>query len=465
VASSQDTTGPLLTKASHLLDEVDSVYFLLFPGWENELRGNRWHFAVRWARYKPVVLVIPTVTQGPATSVSEPRIPGCRILRIHSGGHLEQLAKDTQIQVGQVLDDLEGHRFERPLLWCYNSNLVGLYARLPAVARLFHATEAHFDFPDLASSFHLRLRAAVAISDVTVAVSDGVAASIRNHVEGAPVVTVANGCDYRHYSLGKPDEELATSARAYTSVAIYAGNINDRLDFELLKRLATQHPDVLFALYGPLSQLPETDMRVWRNLLDLKNVHAPGAVDPDRLRDLYAAADVGIIPYRPLPHLVNNGLPLKALEMCATGLPVVSSMMKPLMGLAAGIAVTSNADEFLGAFAMTSRATLSPAQLKEMNSVSLANDYDNKFEQILAILEEYVIERKPVTRVDRLIEVLGSVWFASEVRLFRWVITAPPPPIIAANLVTGFARLVPTPLRRRIKSNRFVAAVRESRRK
>ena len=27
--------------------------FLLIPGWEDELRGNRWHFAVRWAKLKP----------------------------------------------------------------------------------------------------------------------------------------------------------------------------------------------------------------------------------------------------------------------------------------------------------------------------------------------------------------------------------------------------------------------------
>jgi glycosyltransferase involved in cell wall biosynthesis len=462
LAPSQTNSDRVLTREHHLLDLVDSVYFLLFPGWESELRGNRWHFAVRWAVRKPVVLVIPTLTRGPARIEPEPRIPNCRILRIQMVDEQPvQIVKDTQVQVGQVLEDMDRHHFGRPLLWCYNWKLAGPYGRLPAVARLLHATEAHFDMPRLGPMLP-RLRAAVAISDLTVAVSAGVAAGLRKRIEEVEIVTVSNGCDYRRYSEGKPDAALAATRQTYSRIATYAGNINGRLDFDLLRRLVTDHQDTLFALYGPVSSLSEADAVTWKELLNRPNVMAPGPVDPDRLPDLYAASDVGIIPYRQDPLLVDNGLPLKALEMSATGLPTVSSLMKPLLGMAAGMVVTSSADEFVAAFARVSRANLPAADLAELNRVSSANDYDNKFEQILEALDQHVTEPRATTRVDRLIDVLGPEWLAAEVRMSRWV-AMPLTVRIVGWVVDVLARFIPAPLKRRLGSNRLREVARELR--
>ena len=438
---------------------MDSVYFLLIPGWEQELRGNRWHFAVRWAKHKPLVLVSPVLRHGQATSVAEPRIPNCRILHTQIVSEPNQLAK-AQIQVGQVLADVAEHRFSRPLLWCYNPDLAELYARVPAMARLHHASEAYFDMPDRGPEYLERLRAVVAISDLTVAVSEGVAAGLVRRIDGAEIVTISNGCDYAHYSAGKPDEALAALGRSFDRIAVYAGNINGRIDFDLLHRLVAGNPRDLFALYGPVKDLPKSALDTWREITGLKNVVAPGAVDPDRLRDLYAAADVGIIPYRHDPWLVENGLPLKALEMCATGLPVVSSWMKPLVGLADGLVVATSTEALIAAYAKTSRARLSVSQSAELKAVSAANDYDHKFEEILTALDQRVTRSHPVTRMDRLIEVLGPDWAEAEARYARWL--AMPAPVRTLGRVMGtLAFLLPTRIRRRLATGRLRAAVRQ----
>jgi hypothetical protein len=445
----------LAGKTHELLERVDSVYFLLIPGWEDELRGNRWHFAVRWARYKPVVLVTPVLKHGQAISVAEPRIPNCRILRTQVVGEPNQLAK-AQLQVDQVVADLAEHRLSRPLLWCYNPDLAELYARVPAIARLHHASEAYFDMPDRSPEYHQRLRAVVTASDLTVAVSEGVAAGLRREIKGAEVVTVTNGCDYAEYSAGKPDGTLASTGAPFNRVAVYAGNINARVDFELLLRLATTNPQDLFGLYGPVKDLPKSDVEVWEKVVGLKNVVAPGPVDPGRLPDLYAAADIGIIPYRQDPWLVENGLPLKALEMCATGLPVVSSLMKPLVGLAESVVVTSSANEFIAAYASTSRARLSASQSAELRSVSSANDYDLKFEAILDALDQRVTRSTPVTRVDA----LGPDYAENEIRYARWL-AMPAAAKGAGRLVGSLGLLLPVGLRRRLATGRLRAAVRQ----
>ena len=223
--------------------------------------------------------------------------------------------------------------------------------------------------------------------------------------------------------------------------------------------LASDHRDALFALYGPVSSLSEPDLKAWKDLLTRPNVMTPGPVDPDRLPDLYAAADVGIIPYRQYALLVDNGLPLKALEMCATGLPIVTSLMKPLLGMAAGLVVTSSPDEFVEAFSRTSRAALSPADLYELSALSAANDYDKKFDQILAALRERVNEPRATTRVDRLIEALGPEWLAAEVRLSEWMVSRLPSQIQVdcSRRDAARPRSIETPARvesRRVQSRR-----------
>jgi len=442
-----------------ILDRIDSVYFLLIPGWENELRANRWHFAVRWAGRKPVVLVNPVLRGGPAGSALETRIPNCRILNTQLVSEPNRLAK-AQIQAGQVLEDMARQHFSRPLLWCYDPDLAELYAHLPGIARVHHATEAFFDMPGRSSTLHRRLHAVVAMSDLTVAVSEGVASGLRRRIEGADVVTVTNGCDYKHYSSGKPDTELVAAGRAYRRIAIYGGNVNGRLDFELMKRLATTNPETLFAYYGPVKELTAPDTWAWGAVKGLKNVIAPGSVDPDRLRDLYMASDVGFIPYRQDPWLVENGLPLKALEMCATGLPVVSTLMKPLLGMTEGLVVTSNDDDFMAAFAASSRVRMAESVAANMKAVSSANDYDHKFDDVLAALDSRVSRSQPVTRIDRLSEVLGQDWIDAEIRYARWL--AMPASMRSLGRVAGsLAMLLPTGVRRRLGASRLRAAVRQ----
>ena len=80
--------------------------------------------------------------------------------------------------------------------------------------------------------------------------------------------------------------------------------------------------------------------RAWKLLRAQPNVRYLGAVEPERLPGLYAASDLGLLPYKRTPLLVQSGFPLKALEMAATGVPMASTLLEPLAGLARAIRVT-----------------------------------------------------------------------------------------------------------------------------
>jgi hypothetical protein len=388
---------------------ADSVYFLMFSGWDDELRSNRWHYASRWARHLPVVLLQPTrASLRGSEARPEPRIPNCEILEIGSPVPEPGYLRRSLAEAGQVMQHMRTRGHSRPVLWCYNPRLVGLYAAVPALRRVFHVTENFRDFDWLPSSFFVELESAAAISDLVVPVSKGVEASVAPFVSPERLVLVTNGCDGTQYSPdGSKDPELAGAKHGFERTAVYAGNVNKRIDFGLVERAAAANPDTLIAIFGPVSDMGTGDTGAWRRLLRCKNVRYFGAVDPQRLAAIYRTSELGMIPYRRTPSLVRNGFPLKALEMCATGLPTVSSLMEPLVGLAAALVVAGDDESFLDAFSTLGRDSLTEAGRDELAAVCAHNDYDVKFAEILRKIMTVGNAPEPTTQMDLLLSRLG----------------------------------------------------------
>lgn len=400
---------------------ADCVYMLMFPGWEGELRSNRWHFACRWAKQLPVVLVQPTETGTGTGSRLEPRISNCRVLHVAAAAYAPGYFSDSEVQTAQIIADMRAHGYSRPLLWLYNPQLAASYGAVPAVCRLFHATENYFQFPWSTDFYLAQARAVLRISDLVVTVSDGVAASIAREVPGVPLHVVTNGCDYGFYAAGTPDAGLAAERANFERIAVYAGNINWRLEFGLIARCAAALPRALFAFYGPVVGLAGRDAREWAALCRQPNVRHYGAVDPDALPGLYAAADFGLVPYKDHPWIVDNGFPLKVLEMCAAGLPVVATMMKPIEKLAGAVSVCADADAFLHAVGQRSRAVLSASEREEMLRVCVSNDYDRKFDEITSLVAGAAERAKAVSqRSDHVRSALPEVSGANA-RLHEWL--------------------------------------------
>jgi glycosyltransferase involved in cell wall biosynthesis len=384
--TAEATKGPLTDKA-------DSIYFLMWDGWAHELRSNRWHYASRWARHLPVVLVQPCLGRDSQASVveTEPRIPNCSILRVRDtspeagGAPTSALLQARQIHAHMVAN---GHH--RSILWIYNANCMVASALVPAVARVYHATENYFSFDEVSRGFLDLLRGVLADCDLVIAVSEGVAAAHRAHAAGR-VEVVTNGCDYPFYARAGEDAELCDARRGFEKVAAYAGNINNRLDFELIEHCARACPRVLFAFFGPVAGLSSAETRQWARLLAAPNLRYLGAVDVSRLPAIYGTADLGIIPYRSIPSVVDNIFPLKAFEMQSAGLPVVSIHLKALTQHAsASLRIAKTVDEFVAAVRSASRQALPPVALAAMDAASREQDYDEKFRGVLALVAETI---------------------------------------------------------------------------
>ena len=443
--------------------EIDSVYFLMYDGWTEELESNRWHYARRWARQLPVTLLQPSqrVPRRPH-AVAAPKIDNCEVLPVLQPRE-ELTYLPGLVQAAQVMEHMARRGHSRPLLWSYNPWLAAVYAAVPAVARVYHASENHFDFAGLPELFYRELEATLRVSDLVIPVSSGVADGIRSRIPEARLAVVTNGCDTASYGPSGPGSDAIGVARAgFERVAVFAGNINSRVDFELLERLARSNGTTLIVLVGPVARLGESDADSWQRALGLANVLHLGRIEPPELAALYRSADLGFIPYRRENRIVRNGFPLKTLEMAATGLPIVASQMQPIVGLASAITVAEDDQRFLDRFAALSRSALRDEERLELLQVAAANDYDRKFEQVIDHVAGVISPGRAVhTRLDDLMLDLGyEPWSAGCAWIFARLRASP---VLALSLVydrlsqtlpSWTRRLVPGALKNRVRSLR-----------
>lgn len=456
--------SPETVRLEGLRSEIDSVYFLMYDGWPEELESNRWHYARRWARHLPVTLLQPRQrmprrqSAGPAAGMDN-----CEVLPLLQSRGDANYPLLGLVQAAQVMENMAARGHERPLLWCYSPWLVGLYASVPAVARVYHASENHFDFEGMSELFYRELKAALGMSDLVIAVSEGVADGIRSRVPEANPAVVTNGCDTACYrSTGPANAAIAAARAGFDRVATFAGNINGRVDFDLVERAAAANEATLVVLVGPVGSLDESDAVIWRRIVSLENVRHLGRMAPAELAAIYRSADFGFIPYRSKGWIVRNGFPLKTLEMAATGLPVVSSRMQPIVGLASAIAVAQDDRQFLDFFGSVSRTALADEERLELLEVAAANDYDRKFEEVLTCVADSIPADGALhTRLDDLLLDLGyEPWSASCSRIFNRFRASPGLAFsvlydrIAEISPTWLKPLIPAWLKRRVRDVR-----------
>ncbi|MEH0158275.1 glycosyltransferase [Limibacter armeniacum] len=117
-------------------------------------------------------------------------------------------------------------------------------------------------------------------------------------------------------SCPKPDDIAAITK----PIVLYTGNIQLRINYDLLYNTALNHPDKQFVMIGPRNDKGHHKL----DFDSLSNVSFLGAKPIDQLGYYMAHADCAIIPFK-CNELTRSIYPLKVNEYLAMGLPVVST--------------------------------------------------------------------------------------------------------------------------------------------
>jgi len=196
------------------------------------------------------------------------------------------------------------------------------------------------------------------------------------------IVYIGNGVDSGLFSKNTAPAQALVKFRP-RPILLYIGAISEWTDFAALEKVAAMHPDKMLVLIGPAVPAVRAPMD---KLLAAPNVQHLGVVKHDELPAYLAAADVCLIP------LLKNDLtrflnPNKLYEYFAAGKPVVSMALSPdLIALREHVFLAEDAAGFAAQIepALATAAT----GAEERRRLAVANDWQEKANQIVALIEE-----------------------------------------------------------------------------
>lgn len=132
---------------------------------------------------------------------------------------------------------------------------------------------------------------------------------------------VPNAADIRHSSLAAdPGLQVDESLKDFKKPVIgYFGNIENRIDFDLIRKVAAENPDFTFVFAGPVVKHLVPDF-----FFKIPNLHFIGRIPFENMPKVLKGFDVAIIPFKK-NESSGTVFPLKLFEYLGAGKPVVAT--------------------------------------------------------------------------------------------------------------------------------------------
>ena len=325
------------------------IVCLGFAEWNSEVPTNQHHLMTRLSERTPVLFIEsiglrrPTLSARDLRRMSHRLVRGLRPLRRSGNVHVltptvvpyHQSAPVRRLNEAVLRETVRRATrrvgFERPVLWAYVPQALGLIDVLRPRLVVYHCVDdiAAHDRVDT-TTFRNAEQEFVRVADVVIASSEPLRARLSQLVDDVRLMT--NVADTEAFSRaldpGPIDPDLDRLPRPRI---VFVGAVsNIKFDVELVCELARQRPSWSIVLVGPAGLGdPRTDVS---KLRACPNVHLLGTRPHDQLPSLLRGADAAIIPYR-INALTSSVFPMKVYEYLAAGLPVVATPLPALSGV------------------------------------------------------------------------------------------------------------------------------------
>jgi teichuronic acid biosynthesis glycosyltransferase TuaH len=136
---------------------------------------------------------------------------------------------------------------------------------------------------------------------------------------------VSNAADIKHSALATDKTlKLHNLLVPFKKPIIgYFGNIEKRIDYEMMKEVSEKNSDKSFVFVGPVDKQWVPDF-----FFTIPNVHFIGRIPYEEMPSVLKGFDVAIIPFRKYEHSATV-FPMKLFEYLGSGKPVVSTDFNP----------------------------------------------------------------------------------------------------------------------------------------
>lgn len=319
----------------------------------------------------------------------DPNFPNVTVMQTHlPASHFQDGRWVDDMRLGLLKEALCGPlygQFEEPIQWFYDPMAV------PAFLHKLHEVAVVYDCMDELSQFKFAPPEIIERERLLLSAADVVFTGGRKMWESKSRFNknchfYGCGVDVAHFSQAlQENTELPDDIASIAAPILgYFGVIDERLDYELLARLADAQPEWNICMVGPVCKIDPAE------LPQRPNLHWLGGKEYADLPAYAKAFDISLMPFamNEATEFIN---PTKALEYMATGTPIVSSPVPDVVSNFSSVTqIAHTADEFIEC---CRQALTSPDKSSRERGFKMAND--NTWEAITAKMEKHL--RDPST--------------------------------------------------------------------
>jgi len=166
----------------------------------------------------------------------------------------------------------------------------------------------------------------------------------------------------------------------------YIGNLNDKVDFQLLRALAEARPACSFVLVGPVNIRTAETRRDFEALKSCTNVYFLGLKDRDSLPGCIRGLDVCLMSYR-TDGWARHIYPLKIHEYLASGKPIVGSPLRSIQEFDGPVRLAGSVEQWIQQID-AALADDDPVMAGERVQIA----YENRLEERIRVIRQAVKE-------------------------------------------------------------------------
>ncbi len=202
------------------------------------------------------------------------------------------------------------------------------------------------------------------------------------------------GVDAKHFSRARSaDTSVPADARVKSPVAGYFGVIDERLDYDLLAKLAKKNPELTLVMVGPTAKVNPAD------LPHARNIHWLGQRDYDDLPRYVKAFDVCLMPFA-INEATEYINPTKTLEYMAAGKPIVSTAIADVVrNFHPVVTVAGDHDQFINAV-MTATTVSDPERIARGIEMASQSSWEGIVDKMRSHIGEFVYQSALSNDVD-----------------------------------------------------------------
>jgi glycosyltransferase involved in cell wall biosynthesis len=294
----------------------------------------------------------------------------------------------TEIQ-RELLDDwIRAEKIDEFVLWFYTPMAMDFAAHLEPLATVFDCMDelSAFKFapPELIENERRLLEKA----DVVFTGGQSLYEAKRDR--HANVFAFPSSIDTAHFNRARAIAEEPADEKSIPRPRFgFCGVIDERMDIELLGRMAELRPDWHFVMIGPVVKIAPED------LPRRDNIYYLGGKDYQELPAYLSGWDVALMPFA-MNESTKYISPTKTPEYLAAGLPVVSTPIRDVVrpyGDLGLVQIASTAEEFVAAGEKALQEDTS-ARLQKADEFLSYNSWDMTWTEMTRLIDE-AIAAKP----------------------------------------------------------------------